>query len=132
MTCTGGIRFLPSFPISVSFDFSSMLGSANATIFCNLSVPEIESIGVAEVFLSLYKQRLMCVCPGLTDDEFNRLLHPLFGADMVFNIMQGPDADLTLSSCPWAVFDNANMRANVFNRLKIDLAGRNELKEILQ
>jgi hypothetical protein len=102
MDCNGGVRFLPSFPIGGQFDFSAALG-------------------VAETFLSVYKDRLKCMCSGLTDEEFNRLFHPFFGADMAFNVMEGPDADLRLSSCSWSAFNSTLMRANRFNYVKVNL-----------
>lgn len=68
---------------------------------------------------------MKCLCADLTDDEFNRLFHPFFGADMAFNIMQGPNADLSLSKCSWSAFDSVSwMRADKFDSKAVDLTSK--------
>jgi hypothetical protein len=64
------------------------------------------------------------MCSELTDDEFNRLFHPFFGADMLFNIIRGPDADLSLSKCNWSDFEHVAFRVQQFNNLAINLTGK--------
>jgi hypothetical protein len=102
LDCEGGMQILPSFPVAMQFDYSLVTG-------------------VAETFLSIYKDRLKCMCSELTDDEFNRLFHPFFGADMLFNIIRGPDADLSLSKCNWSDFEHVAFRVQQFNNLAINL-----------